>query len=151
MDALDVGSSKIKSAGFQKKFENLGYSKKKPKSDLNPNSRIRRMCKNQLYFDINVVYVIVKRSSLSAANGATRSKWDVCKNRLSTFKHLPKLSCLVKTFDFVRRLSTKTKHRKESSSSHRLSLKPTYQTKWIKIVLDLHFLNQQLLAQALTF
>ena len=114
-----------------------------------PDSQIRRMCKNQLYFDINVVYVIEKRSSLSAANRATRSKWDVCKINFQTLTQ--KLSHLAKTFDFVRRLSTKKKHRKESSSSHRLSLKLTYQTKWIKIVLDLHFLNQQLLAQALTF
>lgn len=73
---------------------------KKPKSDLNPNSQIRRMCKNQLYFDINVVYVIEKRSSLSAANRATRSKWDVCKidSRLSNtypnFLTLPKLLIL---------------------------------------------------------
>ena len=87
--------------------ENLGYSKK-PKSDLNPNSRIRRMCKNQLYFDINVVYVIEKRSSLSAANRATRSKWDVCKIDFRLSNTYPKLSHLAKTFDFVRRLSTKT-------------------------------------------
>ena len=88
--------------------ENLGYSEKPIRSQTSSNSQIRCMCKNQLYFDINVVYVIEKRSSLSAANRATRSKWDVCKNRLSTFKHLPKLSHLAKTFDFVRRLSTKT-------------------------------------------
>jgi len=98
MDALDVGSSKIKSAGFQ----NLEtwVIQKKPKSDLNPNSRIRRMCKNQLYFDINVVYVIEKRSSLLAANRATRSKWDVCKidfrlsNTYPNFLTLPKLLIL---------------------------------------------------------
>jgi hypothetical protein len=88
--------------------ENLGYSKKTKSDHKSSNSQIRRMCKNQLYFDINVVYVIEKRSSLSAANRATRSKWDVCKIDFRLSNTYPKLSHLAKTFDFVRRLSTKT-------------------------------------------
>ena len=125
MDALDVGSSNNKIRRFSiMKLENWGYSKKTTirlrnrnpdknillvvnvlwSSFLNnlayPDSQIRRMCKNQLYFDINVVYVIEKRSSLSAANRATRSKWDVCKidfrlsNTYPNFLILPKLLIL---------------------------------------------------------
>ena len=87
---------------------NLGYSKKTKSDHKSSNSQIRCMCKNQLYFDINVVYVIEKRSSLSAANRATHSKWDVCKIDFRLSNTYPKLSHLAKTFDFVRRLSTKT-------------------------------------------
>ena len=66
------------------------------------------MCKIQLYFDINVVYVIEKRSSLTVANRATSSKWDVCKIDFRLSNTYPNFLALPKTFDFVRRLSTKT-------------------------------------------
>ncbi len=88
--------------------------KKKTKVRLEPEFTNSPHMQKQLYFDINVVYVIEKHSSLSAANGATRSKWDVCKIDFRLSNTYPTLSHLAKTFDFVRRPSTKTNIEKKA-------------------------------------
>jgi len=107
MDALDVGSSTIKSAGFQ----NLEtwVIQKKPKSDLNPNSRNSPHVQKPAIFrykrcirDRKAQFAFHREQSNNA------QKWDVCKIDFRLSNTYPKLSHLAKTFDFVRRLSTKT-------------------------------------------
>jgi hypothetical protein len=79
--------------GYKYKFDKLSYLTVFQIQPTTPKLAFAKLpyVQNRLHFDINVVYVIEKRSLLLQVNRATRLKWDICKIdsiRLQTFTHI---------------------------------------------------------------